>query len=74
MNPHLQPRISLLLRRAHHFYVPHSSECSMAVLSRLSNVPACEHSLCHQQPKPKPTDSKSHLANYNDRLIEKQIP
>ena len=46
----------------------------MAVLSRLSNVPACEHSLCHQQPKPKPTDSKSHLANYNDRLIEKQIP
>jgi len=46
----------------------------MAVLSRLSNVPACEHSLCHQQPKPKRTDSKGHPANYNESLIEKQIP
>src|SRR2546430_1113913 len=28
LNPHLQPRISLLLRRAHWFYVSHLSECS----------------------------------------------
>ena len=46
----------------------------MAVLSGLTNVPAFDHSLCHQQLKRKRTDSKSHLANDNDRLIEKQIP
>jgi hypothetical protein len=47
MNPHLQPRISLVLRRAHWFSVSHSSECSMVVRSRLSDVPAHDHSLCH---------------------------
>jgi hypothetical protein len=36
--------------------------------------PAYDHSLCHQQLKRKRTDSKSHLANDNDLLIEKQIP
>jgi hypothetical protein len=46
----------------------------MVVRSRLSDVPAYQHSLCHQQLKQKRTDSKSHLANRNDRLIEKQIP
>jgi len=46
----------------------------MVVRSRLSDVPAYDHSLCHQQLKRKRTDSKSHLANHNDRLIEKQIP
>jgi hypothetical protein len=74
MNPHLQPRISLVLRRAHCFSVSHSSQCSMVVRSRLSDLPAYDHSLCHQQLKPKCTDSKGHLANDNDRLIEIQTP
>jgi hypothetical protein len=74
LNPHIQPRISLLLRRAHCFYVSHSSECSVVVRSTLSDVSAYDHSLCHQQLKRKRTDSKSHLANDNDRLIEKQLP
>jgi hypothetical protein len=72
MNLHLQPRISLVLRRAHWFFVSHSSECSMVVRSRLSD--AHDHSLCHQQLKRKRTDSKRHLANDNDRLIEIQTP
>jgi hypothetical protein len=46
----------------------------MVVRSRLSDVPAYDDSLCHQQLKRKRTDSKSHLANDNDCLIEKQIP
>jgi hypothetical protein len=74
MNPHLQPRISLLLRRAHWFSVSHSSERSLVVHSRLSHVPAYDHSLCHQQLQRKRTDSKTHTANDSDRLIEKQIP
>jgi hypothetical protein len=74
LNPHLQPRISLLLRRAHCFYVFHSSECTKVVRSRLSDMPAYDHSLCYEQLKRKRTDSKRHLANDNDRLIEKQIP
>ena len=74
MNPHLQPRISLVLRRAHWFFVSHSSERSLVVHSRLSDVPAYDHSLCHQQLKRKRTDSKIHIANDSDRLIEKQIP
>ena len=74
MNPHLQHRISLLLRRAHRFYVSHSSECSVVVRSRLSDVTAYDYFLCHQQLKRKRTDSKIHTANDRDRLIEKQIP
>ena len=62
MNPHLQPRISLVLRRAHWFFVSHSSERSLVVHSRLSDVPAYDHSLCHQQLKRKRTDSKIHTA------------
>ena len=46
----------------------------MVVHSRLSDVPAYDDSLCHQQLKRKRTDSKSHIVNDNDRLIEKQIP
>lgn len=46
----------------------------MVVRSRPSDVPAPDHSLCHQQLKRKRTDCKRHLANDNDRLIEKQIP
>ena len=74
MNPPLLPRISLVLRRAHWFYVSHSSECSMVLHSKLSDVPAYNHSLYHQQLKRKHTDSKSHLANDNDRVIRIQIP
>jgi|HubBroStandDraft_2_1064218.scaffolds.fasta_scaffold34547_1 hypothetical protein len=74
MNPHLQPRISLALRCAHWFSVSHSSECSMVVCSRLSDVPTHDHSLYHEQLKRKHIDSRRHLANDNDRLIEKQIP
>jgi len=44
------------------------------VRSRLSDMPAYDHSLCYEQLKRKRTDSKRHLANDNDRLIEKQIP
>ena len=45
----------------------------MVVRPRLSDVPAYDHSLCLQQLPRKRIDSKSHLANDNDRLIEKQI-
>jgi len=74
MNPPLLPRILIVLRRAHWFYVSHSSECSMVVHSKLSDMLAYNHSLYHQQLKPVHTDSKSHLANDNDRLIQIQIP
>ena len=46
----------------------------MVVRSKLSDVPAYDHSLCHQQLKRKRTDSKIHTANDSDRLIKKQIP
>jgi hypothetical protein len=41
----------------------------MVVRSRLSDVPAHDHFLCHQQLKRKRTNSKHHLANDIDRLI-----
>jgi hypothetical protein len=74
MNPHLQPRISLLLRRAHWFCVSHLSECSMVVRFRLSDVPPHAHSLCDPLLKPKHSDRKGKLANDQDRLIQIQIP
>jgi hypothetical protein len=74
MNPHLQARISLVLRHTRWFCVCYPSECCMVARSRLSEVPPHDHSLCHQQLKRKPTDSKRHLANNNDRLIGIQIP
>ena len=74
MNPQFRRRISLVLRHAHWFSVSHSSERSLVAHSRLSDVPAYDHSLCHQQLKRKRTDSKTHTANDSDRLIKKQIP
>ena len=59
MNPHLQPRISLVLRRAHWFPVSHSSERSLVLHPRLSDVPPYDHSLCHQQLKRKRTEPAS---------------
>jgi hypothetical protein len=74
MNPHLQPRLSLVLRRAHWFCVSHLSECSMAVRFRLSDAPPHAHSLCEYQLKPKRSDRNRKLANDQDRLIQIQIP
>ena len=74
MNPHPQPRISLVLRRAHCFSVLRSSECNMVVRSRLSDAPPHDHSLCHQQLKPRRSDSNVNLANDQDRLIQIQTP
>ena len=74
MNPHPQPRISLVLRHARWFCVSHSSERSVVVRSRLFDAPPHDHSLYHQQLKPKRTDSNVNLANDQDRLIQIQIP
>ena len=74
MNPHLQPRILPVLRRAHWFCVSHSSECTMAVRSRLSDAPPHAHSLCDPLLKPKHSDRNGTLANDQDRLIQIQIP
>ena len=74
MNPHLQPRISLVLRRAHWFCVSHSSECSMVVHFRLSDAPPHDHSLCDPLLKPKRSDRNGKLANDQHRLIQIQIP
>ena len=74
MNPHLQPRISLVLRRAHWFCVSHLSECSLVVRFRLSDAPPHAHSLCHPLLKPKRSDRNDTLANDQDRLIQIQIP
>ncbi len=56
MNPHLQPRISLVLRRAHWFCVSHLSECSMVVRFRLSDAPPHAHPLSDPLLKPKRSD------------------
>jgi hypothetical protein len=74
MNPHPKPRISLVLRRAQWFCVSHSSEPNMVVCARLSDAPPYDHFLCHQQLKPKRTDSNLKLANDQDRLIRIQTP
>jgi hypothetical protein len=74
MNPHLQPRISLVLPRAHWFYVSRWSECSLVVRSRVSDAPPHAHSLCDPLLKPKHSDSNGTLANDNNRLIQIQIP
>jgi hypothetical protein len=74
MNPHLQPRISLVLRRAHWFRVSHLSECSMVVRFRLSDAPPHAHSLCDPLLKPKRSDRNGKLANDQDRPIQIQIP
>jgi hypothetical protein len=74
MNLHLQPRISLVLRRAHWFCVLRSSERSMVVRSRLSDAPPHDHSLCDPPLKPKHSDRNGTLTNHQDRLIHIQIP
>jgi hypothetical protein len=74
MNPHLQPRISLMLRRAHWFCVSHLSECSMVVGFRLSDAPTHAHSLCEPLLRPKRSDRHGKLANDQHRLIQIQIP
>src|SRR5216684_3135608 len=70
MNPHLQPRISLVLRRAHWLCVSPSSECTTVVRSILSPVSILDHSLYHSLLKPKRPDSNGKLANDQDRLIQ----
>jgi hypothetical protein len=74
MNPHLQSRISLVLRRAHWFCVSHSSECNMVVRSRLSDAQPHDHSLCDPLLKPKHSDRNNTLVNDQARLIQIQIP
>ena len=74
MNPHPQPRISLVLRRAHWFCVSHLSECSMVVRFRLSDAPPHSPFLCDPLLKPKRSDHNGKLANDQDRLIQIQIP
>jgi hypothetical protein len=74
MNPHPQPRISLLLRRAHWFSVSHLSERSMVVRFRLSHAPPDAPSLCDPLLKPERSDRNGKLAHHQDRLIQIQIP
>ena len=75
MNPHhLQPRIPLVLRRAHWFCVSHFSECSMVVRFTLSDAPPHADSLCKPLLKPKHSDRNGTPANDQDRLIQIQIP
>jgi hypothetical protein len=74
MNPHPQPRISLLLRRAHWFCVSHLSEGSMVVRFRLSHAAPHAPSLCDPLLKPKHPDRNGKLANDQDRIIQIQIP
>jgi hypothetical protein len=74
LNPHFQPRISLVLRRAHWFYVSHLSECSMVVRFRLSDALPHARSLCDPLLKPKRSDRNGKLANDQDRPIQIQIP
>jgi len=74
MNPHLQPRIPLVLRRARWFYVSHLSECSMVVRFRLSDALPHAHSLRNPLLKPKYSDRNGTLANDQDGLIQIQIP
>jgi hypothetical protein len=69
-----QPRILLVLRRPHWCSVSHSSECCMVARSRLFDAPPHDHSLCHQQLKPRRTDSNVNLANHQGQLIHIQTP
>jgi hypothetical protein len=74
MNPHPQPRISLVLRHAHWFCVSYSSEGTIVVQFRLSEVPPHHHSQCDHQLKPKCTDSNANLANDQNRFVQIQTP
>jgi hypothetical protein len=74
MNPHLQPRISLVLRRAHWFCVSHLSGCSVVVRFRLSDALPRARSLCDTLLKPKRSDHNGKLANDQDRPLQILIP
>jgi hypothetical protein len=74
MNPYPRPRISLVLRHAHWFFVSYLSECRMVVRFRLSDAPPHTNSLCPPLLKPKRSDRNGTLANDQDRLIQIQIP
>jgi len=74
MNPHPRPRISLVLRHAHWFFVPYLSECGMVVRFRLSDAPPHADSLCDRLLKPKRSERNGKLAKDQTRLIEIQIP
>jgi hypothetical protein len=74
MNPHLQPPISLVLRRAHWFRVSHLSECRMVARFRLSDAPPHDHSLCDPLLKLKRSDRNGQLTNHRNQLIQIQIP
>jgi len=74
MNPHPQPRISLVLRHAHWFSVSHSPKCSIVARSRLSDAAPHAHSPGDHQLKPKCTASNGNLANDQNRLIHIQTP
>jgi hypothetical protein len=49
MNPHLQPRISLVLRRAHWFCVSQLSKCSMVLRFRFSDANTALRLLARQE-------------------------
>jgi hypothetical protein len=74
MSPHLRPRISLVLRHAHWFFVSHLLRmqygCALQTLRRA----APHHSLCDHQRRPKCTDSGGNFANDQYWLIHIQIP
>jgi hypothetical protein len=74
MNPHLQPRTSPVLRRAHWCCVPPLSECSKVVRFKLSHVPSRAHSLCDLLLKPKRSHGNGKLANDRGPFIQIQIP
>ena len=74
MKPQPQPRISLVLRRAHWFCVSYSSACTIVLRFGLSDAPPLDHSLCDPQLKPRRTDSNGNLAHHHNRLIHIQIP
>ncbi len=74
MNPHPQPRISLLLRRAHWSCVSHLSEPSMLLRLGLSHSPPHNPSLWDPLVKPEHPDRNGKIANLQDRFIQIQIP
>jgi hypothetical protein len=61
LNSHLQPRILLVLRRAHWFSASHLSECNMVVRFRLSDALPHARSLCDPLLKPKRSDRNGKL-------------
>jgi hypothetical protein len=73
LNPHFQPRISLVLRRAHWFCVSHLSKCGMVVRFRLSDALPHACSLCDTLLKPKRSDATANSQTIRPP-IQIQIP